>query len=1177
MKPRHPTDGGVTLLEVIFSIAIFSLVAVAAADHIGLSWSYTAMTRDRIFAYRTAQSILAELQACVDRGDAEVAADLDRFDDGVTVQDTLTLTQSGGALVPPDHPASQNSTTEGGRWRWARQISVRPFPGQQTRDVRFVTVRVFRRNRDGSRARLAETSSVIRSLGHSYPTTQVYDVYLLALENVPGWWVYMDSIRPFVESTLTDLESRNPGLKFRTHWITRAGYGRDPFYAPFMNDATSSTDPVDAVYFYPGRMPDGSAAVRYYVPEEVKALKNVDGVFRNSISECPFPYTLADHFNHCLRWPEAAALFQQRTAVGLEDAQQPTWQLLLEDLISHPDRFHNAILVNLHGELLPMPALRNYSDPAKDPVGHPGVRVVAHPENLRYDLASGPDVKVRVYSYREPGATASTELETVTVRLEGLVLPDEPTLIAQLTDSDPARRPVLIEKIEALATRSGGPRSYVRGAVRPGDVPAASSISGQRMYVSSVAREGDALVLKLRRSPLTCPVESNGSGLAAQWQLYGREYVPTPLGAGASFSQDLTATTNAPKNTARWVITVRRDPAGGVASYLPPPDGGNRLITAVTHLGDTPGQRFPKLAGWSALAPALLGNARWTDVPPIDPTQPENWEAGALWQPEDEPGRRWPAVTPSYIVSPTNQSRTFAYWTASAEDVPFTERYQFLGDPRHCPYADLKEGGAHFPNGFNWFFDNLSSSAGNFSSVWGFTSGRLRDGWLGRLEIDVPRFLQTVRTALTRAEALYTTLTGFSYYYLGIGNEIGYDASNGFPSSIPVHGRPYGTSGTVRVDSISGGGDAAYRNVKLIREAGTTSYWWGAHWLGELYPDAAYATHWRTTGNLPAGTAAGQFFRDRRQDITRWLPQGTTFVAGSRVTSAEGCTSFFNVGTASATFHHRHADTTQGTLTTVGQELAGNYNFSLPTRTKISRPFHIATDRDGGVGPEFTYTADYPRFNAALVRTYYNHDLRTVVGSALVELRPPDRDRSAYVVVNGIDRTTESGSAFVSKYSMLTLIHSLLEAGSASLARPIVRLPRAIIRNPTAVTELVDPETIPIHWETLWSRWDGRPYSATSTPNSGETETRLRYALLYSRDNGATWLHVLDDSPAVPGQLPPPGLVVPDRGTGPEQLEWSTPGARFPEGSYLLRVEVYRSTENLHYAYHIEKIYIDRS
>ncbi len=46
----------------------------------------------------------------------------------------------------------------------------------------------------------------------------------------------MDAIQPFVEATFTDLESRNPGLEFRTHWITKLGFGRDEEYAPYTNE-----------------------------------------------------------------------------------------------------------------------------------------------------------------------------------------------------------------------------------------------------------------------------------------------------------------------------------------------------------------------------------------------------------------------------------------------------------------------------------------------------------------------------------------------------------------------------------------------------------------------------------------------------------------------------------------------------------------------------------------------------------------------------------------------------------------------------------------------------------------------------------------------------------------------------------------------------------------------------
>ena len=42
------------------------------------------------------------------------------------------------------------------------------------------------------------------------------------------------------------------------------------------------------------------------------------------------------------------------------------------------------------------------------------------------------------------------------------------------------------------------------------------------------------------------------------------------------------------------------------------------------------------------------------------------------------------------------------------------------------------------------------------------------------------------------------------------------------------------------------------------------------------------------------------------------------------------------------------------------------------------------------------------------------------------------------------------------------------------------------------------------------------------------------------------------------------------------RMTWSTPAAGFPEGSYLVRIDAYRSSESLHYSQHMEKIYVNR-
>ena len=113
-----------------------------------------------------------------------------------------------------------------------------------------------------------------------------------------------------------------------------------------------------------------------------------------------------------MRYPDELALWQARVdeieareqaiaaaeALGMtppdelsDMSKEPTYRLFLEDLCTDTDKYENALIINLHGELLPMPAMRNYSDPAKDPIAHPEWRVVTHPEELRTDISGTPD------------------------------------------------------------------------------------------------------------------------------------------------------------------------------------------------------------------------------------------------------------------------------------------------------------------------------------------------------------------------------------------------------------------------------------------------------------------------------------------------------------------------------------------------------------------------------------------------------------------------------------------------------------------------------------------------------------------------------------------------------------------------------------------------------------------
>jgi hypothetical protein len=255
----------------------------------------------------------------------------------------------------------------------------------------------------------------------------------------------------------------------------------------------------------------------------------------------------------------------------------------------------------------------------------------------------------------------------------------------------------------------------------------------------------------------------------------------------------------------------------------------------------------------------------------------------------------------------------------------------------------------------------------------------------------------------------------------------------------------------------------------------------------------------------------------------------------------------------------------------------------VPNRARISRPFDLTTS--ASVAPDFNVTSVYPRFSASIVARYFDHDSSGWEGSALIRLDGPDQTdhlchgKTAFIVMNGIDRTTETGSAFIAKYSLLTLVHSFFEAGSESVDAGVRfnQLPRVIIRSPTDVTSLDDPKTIDIKWDVNWERWDGQKYTEDTSTEYALDESGLEYVLMYSPDNGVTWLHMIDDSVANPGTKPEDASVrFADEGTGQEKWVWSVDPEVFKEGSYLIRIDTYRQGEILHYAQHSEKIYIDR-
>lgn len=1161
MKKSEPKDreAGFTFAELTFAMLILVVASAVLINHLSVNYSTTATERDRVFAFSKAQAILAEIQSFVDRGQVDAAVDLDVLDDGLVAKYPLTIQTDNNVLVSPGHPVSGNYQ-RGGNWLWSRRITVQPFLGLNNRNVRYVTVRIFKRDRDGNASPMADLSAVINSSASAFPTTQVFDVYLLAIENIPGWWVFMDSIKPFVESMITDLENRNPGMSYRTHWITKSAFGRNMAYRPFINDEQDSLNPITEVYHYPGSMPDGSASSYYYVPDNIKARVNLDGFDTNGYDADlnEEPYALADFFNHAMRYPDEYALWQRRielvedreeeianalvngTTVPAELAdmsKEPTLRILLDEMNTDPDKYRNALMINLHGELVPMPAIRNFSDAAKDSANYPNWRVVTHPEELRTKKDDGgvtDPLRLRMYAYIDypnyySGVDRMSEPMVVELMGVNLVEPLDPTrLVAAAT----------LQNVPG-GVSVGGSSSYPatwQGAVHVDDC---SDTSEEMHYSAEYVDDsaGQRTRIYLYNTPLGCnQVDGRGLANTERARLYRMEYVPSPVDAGPSFASDLTTSGNGTKNTARWTLNL--DP-----SILT----SNKFITTggspYNPTGDV------QLQIRTRIASNLLSSGD------------DSWETG---------GTMFPVMN-----QPDNLSTTYAWWSDSKDDVPMTERAQFNGDPRHLPYKDCFTDGDDFPDSYNWYHDRLNNGGEYASSDFGSIDGsRLRNRWNSAMWCDVPRYFSLLRGGVVESAAVYTSLTGFSYYYMGIGNDIGYDSANGYPNSIPSDLTPYAGTGSGFLNNIT-----FQRKCVVVRnQSFDNNYWTGFPWLGELYPDSLASSFFDVSsgavrGNLQAGGDPGEAFR-WQANSAYWSSgrsaYGTNIFNNHQRTSTLGCGAFFNHGTSSSRFSHIPYGG-NALLTSVGQEIADNYSMTMPATAPVNRPFSLSYS--GSAGEHWNYAPYSNRHTASLFHTYYSHS--SGIGSGLVKLTNPAATSAGYIVVNGISNAVESGTTFLAKWGVLSLAHSFFEAGDSSNTLRIPQLARVEMSSPTDITELNNPSYIDVLYGITWSRWDGQPYTRTGT--FSEDESLLEYVITYSADNGTTWRYVQDNALATVGKRPQNSInLIVDSGSGDESYSWEVPSVDFPESSYLLRVECYRQGARVHYAWHQNKIFIQR-
>ena len=291
------------------------------------------------------------------------------------------------------------------------------------------------------------------------------------------------------------------------------------------------------------------------------------------------------------------------------------------------------------------------------------------------------------------------------------------------------------------------------------------------------------------------PVLPTWYGLHESRRLYGLEYIPFPeqsrsstkfVNCGTPFNTK-TANRDVPKNTARYRI----------------------ILTGLENI-DSKFQVETRIGSSDEAVQCYSGLANVVDT----------------------------ANTYSLPYRPPNLSITY-FWLD--DDMPgFTDQIDTVGDPRYVPYLDFFNNDAPdrlFEGNYNWFFKNLGdTSFTDYHSIYAYFADQADfNRYNNQVNADVPKMFRIWREAIINSASIFNSLTGYSNYYVGLGQEIGGDVNNELDGGVPTNGRPWNTS--------AGDKDEITNDVSLIRD-NNSSGWVSRPFIGELWPDSAYQNEW---------------------------------------------------------------------------------------------------------------------------------------------------------------------------------------------------------------------------------------------------------------------------------------------------------------------------------------------
>ncbi len=1085
---------GSSFIELLFAIAMVSVSVTLLVQQVAISVREVNEDAELQFAYGKAIGLLAELQSDIDQRRITTLADLDAM--ARPVLDPFLTTRP---VASPADIMSGNSKTAQGEWRWYRTIELEVIPGVDR--SRYARIELHRMNDRGTVLVAGGTAGIVSVPVTHNPSVKNYDVYVLALAEAPSLWMPLPALRAQLQTTASSIESANPNVRFRLHWISKMGYGRNELYVPYVNQQTAADAAAPWAYWYPGKLAAGNGASTLYAAELFSGrVRTETGVLNGyDVEVNPFPHAVADRFNHCMREPEARALFEQRVLAGLENEDEPPLQLLLADMAADPTRFKNALIINLHGEGLPFPPVRNYSDPAVRE-DMPDVRVATHTRRLHtIRQGGGNPVEFRVHAYKtDPTAGALVLGEPIVLEIAGGDFSGDLVVDNQTGGVHP--------DTGAAGTPAGG--KYGFGTA----LSSAAAARAYEMYyeVGYSAVPTPHTFIKLYNTPLACP-DVGAEGMASNSWLYGTDYVPSPVWNTGGYMNLLNeASPSQPKNTMRWRIRI---PQTALEREMP----NASVITGTTRIG--------------------------TDA---------------------TTGRVWP--TPN---QPENVTITYAWWSTDPNDVPITERYQFLGDPRHNPYIDNTQLGTAFKNGHNWWFDDLESPAnGNMQGVWPSLDGsRLADGLNGVIE-DAPRMLQVWRDVLQQTGAVFINPGGRLAGRLLLGGEIALPGGTDAVNPVLVHGDFYGAASPVAVDDISSpstfGASERFGRPVLVD---STSPFWVKPWMAELFRPSDLLA-FRADGNLR--TSSGIHREVRCTTSLSGLPMGTSFEQPSGSTLGDaGAASLLQKGAPDNALAATLSAGGAATLVADVDTLADRLGVMTPSSVSAELPFTLAGTITS-ILPQRAFPDVYPDHSAALLESFSTAGAEGH-GAAVIALdHPVTTGLTAYFVPFGESPASAADHQAACFRAFLYGLRALHVAGAP---RPL-----ATVANHTPVVEfvtpdpdeiLVNPSVLPLTWSTSFVRFDREPFTAAYPDPADEQEPDLYYVISYQNVANGLWFHAIDQTPATPGS--PPDAILrrfADAGPGDESYLMVLSADNFPAGDYVARVDCFHASGELHPSHH---------